>query len=132
LADALNDLGARIEVISDRPGDAAARKLLRSIVTKGLTSLLIESLEAAEARGDSEWMWQHLVDLLTGTDEDFMRRLVEGTPQHVDRRLVEMESAVAFLESLDVSPTMTAATVDALSRVRHEGLRDTILPLPRA
>jgi hypothetical protein len=43
-----------------------------------------------------------------------------------------MESAVAFLESLDVSPTMTAATVDALSRVRHEGLRDTILPLPRA
>ena len=132
LADALNDLGARIEVISDRPGDAAARKLLRSIVTKGLASLLIESLEAAEARGDTAWMWQHLVDLLTGADEHFMHRLVDGTPQHADRRIVEMESAVAFLESLDVSPTMTAATVGALRRVRDEGLRDTIIPFPRA
>lgn len=121
-AEVVNDLGGAVEVIGDRPGDAAARKLLRSVVTKGLTSTLIESLEAAEAHGDREWLWPHLVELLTNADEALLRRLLEGTPRHIDRRIVEMESAQSFLESLGISPTMTAATVERLRRVRTEGM----------
>ncbi len=121
-AELVNDLGGAVEVISDRPGDAAARKLLRSVFTKGLTSTLIESLEAAEAHGDREWLWPHLVELLTNADEALLRRLLEGTPRHIDRRIIEMESAQSFLESLGISPTMTAATVERLRRVRTEGM----------
>ena len=121
-AEIVNGLGGAVEAIGDRPGDAAARKLLRSVVTKGLTSILIESLEAAEAHGDREWLWHHLVELLTNADETLLRRLLEGTPRHIDRRIVEMESARSFLESLGVEPTMTAATAERLRRVRTEGM----------
>ncbi len=116
----VNELGARVEVLSDQPGHAAARKLLRSVVTKGLTSLLVESLEAAEAYGDTEWMWDHLVEFVTNADERLLRRLIEGTPGHVDRRIVEMEAATAFLDSLGVESTMTSATAETLRRIRDD------------
>lgn len=119
-ADVIGPLGGEVEVVSDRPGDAAARKLLRSVTTKGLTAVLMESLDAAEARGDAEWLWTHLVEFITEADEGLMRRLIESTPRHIDRRIVEMESARAFLESVDVDPTMTGATVKALLGVKEE------------
>lgn len=119
-ADVIGPLGGEVEMMSARPGDAAARKLLRSVATKGLTSVLIESLAAAEARGDAEWLWTHLVEFITAADEKLMQRLIEGTPRHIDRRIAEMESARAFLESLDVDPTMTGATVEVLRRVKEE------------
>lgn len=121
-AEFLNAVGGNVEVLGDRPGDAAARKLLRSVVTKGLTSVLIESLKAAEAHGSSEWLWDHLIELLTDADHRLLERLIGGTPKHVDRRISEMESARAFLQSLRVSPTMTAATVEALQQVKAEGM----------
>lgn len=117
-AELVNELGGSVEAIGERPGDAAARKLLRSVVTKGLTMTLMESLEAADAHGDHEWLWPHLVELLTNADEALLRRLLEGTPKHIDRRIVEMESAQSFLESLGVPPTMTTATVERLRRVK--------------
>lgn len=120
-AEIVTGLGGRVEVLGDRPGDAAARKLLRSVFTKGLTAVLIESLQAAEARDDGEWIWGHLVEFVAQADENLMRRLVEGTPKHIDRRIVEMESARTFLESLEVDPIMTSATVEALRRVKRGG-----------
>jgi 3-hydroxyisobutyrate dehydrogenase-like beta-hydroxyacid dehydrogenase len=118
----IGPLGGSIEVIGERPGDAAARKLLRSVVVKGLTALVIESLEAAEAHGEPDWAWEHIVDLVASADESFLRRLLSGTPHHVDRRLVEMESARTFLAALGVDPTMTSATVESLQRIRDEGM----------
>lgn len=124
-AEVLNGLGGRVELLGDQPGQAAARKLLRSVFIKGLTSVLIESLEAAEAHGSADWLWSHLIESLTDTDETLIRRLIDGTPRHIDRRIIEMESANAFLESLDVPAPMTAATVDALKRIKAEGMPKT-------
>jgi hypothetical protein len=42
--------------IGGEPGDAAARKLLRSVVMKGLGTAVVESLAAAEAAGCAEWL----------------------------------------------------------------------------
>ena len=44
-------LGTPIQVVGDKPGDAAALKLLRSIFTKGLEALSVECLLTAEKRG---------------------------------------------------------------------------------
>lgn len=117
-AEFVNDMGGDVEVVGESPGEAAARKLLRSVVAKGLTVLLMESLEAARAHGDAEWIWTHLVELITDADEALLIRLIEGTPQHIERRIVEMDAARAFLESLGVEPTMTAATAETLRRLR--------------
>jgi 3-hydroxyisobutyrate dehydrogenase-like beta-hydroxyacid dehydrogenase len=104
------------------PGDAAARKMLRSVVTKGLTALLIEAMEAAKKRGDSEWLWRHLVELISDADESLLDRFIAGTSTHVDRRIVEMESARDLLESLAVPSPMTTATIESLQRIRSQGM----------
>lgn len=43
----VNEVGGDVEVMGDMPGHASAPKVMRSIVTKGLTALIIESLESA-------------------------------------------------------------------------------------
>jgi 3-hydroxyisobutyrate dehydrogenase-like beta-hydroxyacid dehydrogenase len=121
-AAAINALGGCVEAIGKRPGDAAARKLLRSIVTKGLTALLVEAMEAAKKRGDTEWLWQHLVEFISDADESLLDRFIAGTFQHVDRRIIEMESAQDLLESLAVASPMTTATVESLQRIRSDGM----------
>ncbi|HET8739193.1 MAG TPA: DUF1932 domain-containing protein [Acidimicrobiia bacterium] len=121
-ANAVNPIGGRVTVLDGAAGEASARKLLRSVIAKGLTSLVIEGLEAADAYGRQEWFWAHLVELITDADEALLRRLVTGTEVHVERRLHEMEAARDFLTSLGVPPAMTSATVDVLRRVKTDGM----------
>lgn len=116
LAAAFNPLGGRVEVIGGGAGAAVARKLTRSVVTKGLAALVSESMAAAEAAGEGEWAWRHVVDLLTSTDEDFVRRLIEGTQIHTERRLVEMEAVRDYLLELGVPADMTTGTIEQLRR----------------
>ena len=111
-----------VEVVGDEPGLAATRKLLRSVVLKGLPALLIESLRAAEAAGLATETWQNVVGQLETLDAGFLRRLLEGTDTHSERRLAEMQAGVELLESLGITPTMTSATVESLRRMPTEGL----------
>jgi 3-hydroxyisobutyrate dehydrogenase-like beta-hydroxyacid dehydrogenase len=117
----INGFGGNVEVVGGAPGDAAARKLMRSIVTKGLTALILEAMETAGARGETEELWQHLVELITGADQALLDRFIAGTSRHIDRRIVEMESARHLIESLGVPAPMTAATLETLRRIKSEG-----------
>lgn len=125
----VNEMGGAVEVLGDRPGDAASRKLLRSVVTKGLTSVVLEGLRAAEAHGSTDWFWPHLVELITAADETLLRRFLSGTSEHARRRVVEMESAAAFLESLGVPSTMTSATVDSLRGIEPDETSEPIIDI---
>jgi 3-hydroxyisobutyrate dehydrogenase-like beta-hydroxyacid dehydrogenase len=118
----MNPLGARIEAIGPEPGVAATRKLLRSVVTKGLAGLIIEAMQAAGAAGEAEWVWDNIVQQLTVVDEAFVRRMVEGTSVHHERRRHEMEASAALLRELGVEPLMTRGTVEHLVRVASEPL----------
>lgn len=118
LSGILNNRGASIEVIGDVAGEASARKLTRSVVTKGLAALIIEALEAAEARGEGDWGRTHIDELVAALDAGMVERLISGTVKHGARRLEEMETAASFLDSLGVRPLMTRATVE---RLRHYG-----------
>ena len=128
-AASLAPAGVPVEVVGDEPGLAATRKLLRSVVLKGLPALLIESLRAAEAAGLSEETWENVIGQLTSADETFLRTLLEGTDTHSERRHAEMQAAIELLESLGIEPTMTRATVESLHRMPTEGL--PALPRPR-
>ena len=116
MAAALNPLGARLQTIDDAPGSAQARKLIRSVVTKGLAGLVREAMAAARATGDEEWAWSHIVELLESTDEAFIGRLIAGTDVHAERRLAEMEAAAQYLTHLDVPAEMTRAVIAHLRR----------------
>lgn len=118
----LKPFGASVEAVGTEPGVAATRKLLRSVVMKGLAGLIIEAMMGADAAGESEWVYDNIVHQLTVTDETFVRRLVEGTAVHQERRLHEMEAASDLLAGLGVDPVMTRATVEHLARVGELGV----------
>jgi 3-hydroxyisobutyrate dehydrogenase-like beta-hydroxyacid dehydrogenase len=117
----INARGGRVEVVGEQAGAAAARKLLRSVVMKGLAGLLIESTEAAARYNQGEWFWNHLVDQLGAIDQDLMERLVDATPVHAGRRLEEMEAARDLLIEAGVPATMTEATIALLRRFIEGG-----------
>jgi 3-hydroxyisobutyrate dehydrogenase-like beta-hydroxyacid dehydrogenase len=112
---AMAPLGMPVDHAGDEAGLAATRKLLRSVVMKGLAALVSESMRAAGAAGLAEETWQHLVAQLTAVDEGLIRRLVSGTAPHAARRLHEMEAAAELLAELGVDPVMTRSTVAHLA-----------------
>jgi len=120
-------LGVPVEAISEVPGDAATRKLLRSVMMKGLASLVVEAMEAAYAAGCEEWLWKNMSDQLTSANEKVLSRLITGTQTHALRRLHEMQASMALLEDLGVDPIMTRSTVRSHQRVLENG----VPPVPR-
>jgi len=125
-AELLGGFGMPIEVAGDEAGVAATRKLLRSVMVKGLAAVVIESMKAARAAGLTDETWTNIVDQLIVTDEAFVRRLVDGTSIHAERRRDEMAAAVELLNELGVESVMAQATVTNLDSV----LRDGLDPLP--
>ncbi|MDY7102777.1 MAG: DUF1932 domain-containing protein [Actinomycetota bacterium] len=120
--EALGPLGAVVEAVGDQPGVAATRKLLRSVFMKGLAAVAIESMRGAHAAGEAAWVWDNLVEQLTAFDGALVRRMVEGTGVHHERRLHEMEAAAELLSALGVDPVMTRSTVEHLARTATEGI----------
>jgi 3-hydroxyisobutyrate dehydrogenase-like beta-hydroxyacid dehydrogenase len=115
-------LGVPVEAISDVPGDAATRKLLRSVMMKGLASLVVEAMQAGYAAGCEKWLWQNLADQLTAANEKVLSRLITGTQTHALRRLHEMQASQALLEELGIDPVMTRSTVESHKQVLDKGV----------
>jgi 3-hydroxyisobutyrate dehydrogenase-like beta-hydroxyacid dehydrogenase len=117
-ADVLEPLGMPVEVVSERPGDAAALKLLRSVFMKGLAASAIESLEAAEAAGQREWLERQLADVI---GRPLLDRLLEGSRRHAARRVDEMEAARDLLVELGIEPRIAAASAALLAELATAG-----------
>lgn len=113
-------LGMPTEAVSERAGDAATRKLLRSVMMKGLAALLIESMQAAEAAGCADWLWRNMGDEISRADERTLSRLVRGTHRHALRRLHEMEASTELLQALEVDPLMTRSTTQNLKNLLRD------------
>jgi 3-hydroxyisobutyrate dehydrogenase-like beta-hydroxyacid dehydrogenase len=121
-AELLAGCGMDVTSLGGKVGEAAARKLLRSIVVKGLTALMVESLRVAQAQGLEQWCYDHLVDTLTELDGDIVRRLLDGTVRHSVRRVAEMEAAAEMAESSGETAAMTLATAQVLRSVPDRGV----------
>lgn len=117
--------GVPVAAVGERAGDAATRKLLRSVMMKGLAAVVIEAMRAGDAADLSDWLWSNLVDEITAADGTMLARLVAGTGVHAGRRLHEMEACRALLEELDVDPLMTRSTIESLRRVLTDGVPRT-------
>lgn len=120
----LETLNVPVARVSDTAGDAAARKLLRSVMMKGLAALVIESMAAAERAGCAEWLWDNLANEISTADEALLARLVRGTETHAKRRLDEMQASAELLAELGQDPLMTRATLENLKRVLEHGIPD--------
>jgi 3-hydroxyisobutyrate dehydrogenase-like beta-hydroxyacid dehydrogenase len=106
LAELLRPAGATVEVVPGPPGEAASRKLIRSVLMKGLAAALLEGDAAARAAGCEAW---YLDDAARTLDAALVDRLLDGTRVHAARRLHELEDAAAQLRELGVEPRITEA-----------------------
>jgi 3-hydroxyisobutyrate dehydrogenase-like beta-hydroxyacid dehydrogenase len=110
-ADALGPLGMPVQVVSDRPGDAAAMKLVRSVFMKGLAASAVESMQAAGAAGYGEWLADEIAAVI---GRPLLDRLLEGSRAHAARRVDELEAAAELLVELGVEPRIAQASASLL------------------
>lgn len=101
---------APVLVIEGDAGDAAARKLVRSVFMKGLAALVIESTSAARAAGCEDWLREQIADEFAGDAPQLIQRLIDGSRQHAARRAHEVDDARSYLEALDSPGWVTDAT----------------------
>jgi 3-hydroxyisobutyrate dehydrogenase-like beta-hydroxyacid dehydrogenase len=117
-ADILGPLGMPVEVVSSQAGDAASRKLIRSVFTKGMAASAIEALDAATEAGEAEWLRGEIAEMIGA---ELLQRLVEGSRTHAVRRLDEMRAACELLVELGVESDVARASASVLSRLASEG-----------
>jgi 3-hydroxyisobutyrate dehydrogenase-like beta-hydroxyacid dehydrogenase len=116
-------LGMPVQALGERAGEAAERKLLRSIFAKGLAAAALEALAAARAAGCEQWLHEHLVETLDGADGELLDRLVQGSRTHAVRRGEEMRAASAMSADLGTPSRISDATVGWLEQLSREGGR---------
>jgi 3-hydroxyisobutyrate dehydrogenase-like beta-hydroxyacid dehydrogenase len=116
-AEVFAPMGMPIEMLGEEPGEAATRKLLRSIFMKGLAAAVIESLATAAAAGCEDWLRAEIGATLAGADAGLVDRLVSGSVTHARRRIDEMEAAAALELDLDLEPYVAVAAADVLRKL---------------
>lgn len=120
LAAFLRPLGTPLEIVGDQPGEAAARKLTRSVFFKGMSAAVCEALEAGRAAGVEEWLRSDIARTFADADATMVDRIVEGTEKHAVRRAHEMRDATELLDALGVPAPVTRATTASLERIVAE------------
>lgn len=110
LYDALTPLGVPIESIGGDAGDAASRKLLRSIFMKGLAGVVLEAVTAGRAAGAETWIREQMASELGPDGAAFVDRLIVGSHAHAGRRAHEVADVLEYLDALAVPRWMSAGT----------------------
>ena len=110
-ARALGFAGARF--YAEEPGKAAAAKLCRSVIVKGMEALLAESLLAARSYGVEADVVASLDDLFPGPDwRRLSRYMISRSIEHGVRRAEEMAEAARTVSQAGLDPLMSLAAVD--------------------
>ena len=110
--DRLAPFGMNLEVISGRIGAAAATKMCRSIIVKGLEALLLECVLGAAPYGADERVFATLDETFPGMNwKKLAGYMIGRVVEHGERRAREMEEVAATLRAIGVEPMMAEATV---------------------
>ena len=109
-AELMTPFGMRLEVISEKVGAAAATKMFRSIIVKGLEALMLECVLAAAPYGADERVFSSLSESFPGIDwQRLANYMVSRVVIHGERRAREMEEVAETLQSLGIEPIMAEA-----------------------
>jgi 3-hydroxyisobutyrate dehydrogenase-like beta-hydroxyacid dehydrogenase len=116
--------GMRIEVLSAQVGAAAATKMFRSIMVKGMEALITECVLGAGRYGAEEAVFASLAESYPGIDWKAMADYMIGrVVEHGERRAREMEEVAGTLESLGIQPIMAEATARRMDWSARLGLK---------
>jgi 3-hydroxyisobutyrate dehydrogenase-like beta-hydroxyacid dehydrogenase len=118
--------GMRLDVVStDQIGRAAAVKMFRSVIYKGLEALIFECVLGASRYGAEPRVFASLAENFPGVDWKKLADYIVGrVTVHGERRAREMEEVARTLEELGIEPIMSAATARRMDWAADLGLRD--------
>jgi 3-hydroxyisobutyrate dehydrogenase-like beta-hydroxyacid dehydrogenase len=123
-AERMNPYGMRVQVISREVGTAAATKMFRSIMIKGMEALITECVLGAGRYGAEEAVFASLAESYPGIDWKAMADYMVGrVVEHGERRAREMEEVAETLESIGIEPIMAAATARRMDWSGEIGLK---------
>jgi len=121
--DLMTPHGMVINVIGAKPGDASAMKLIRSVLMKGLATILLETMEAAQRRNILDAM---IDDVSVTFDQipfhKIIKRYVGSTAVNCERRIDEMKDCLELLRSMDSTDRATRATISMLREMVKMGM----------
>jgi 3-hydroxyisobutyrate dehydrogenase-like beta-hydroxyacid dehydrogenase len=112
VAPLLNELEMQLTVVGEATGAAAAIKMIRSVMIKGIEALTLECFLAAQRAGVLEEVTASLKNNYPGLDWPKITEYnLERMASHGERRAAEMEESSATLCELGLDPLMVEATV---------------------
>lgn len=105
--------GTDVRYISEKEGDASAIKLVRTIVIKGYTALILEMLQAGEYYNVTDEVIESISKSLDGkTFREDIQRLIPGMSVHADRRAHEILGSIEMLQYAGLDCSMTKGSYD--------------------
>jgi 3-hydroxyisobutyrate dehydrogenase-like beta-hydroxyacid dehydrogenase len=125
VADRLVPFGFEIEVFARAIGYVSAMKMCRSVMIKGIESLVIEAMTAAVAYDVVDQVIPSLDEYFKGKDWRWQAEYMFGRVlEHGERRAAEMREAAKTVAEIGLEPLMTAATAERQQWVADRVLRD--------
>src|SRR5271170_1931495 len=127
VAPALTALGMRVSVAGAEIGAAAAIKMVRSVMIKGIEALTLECFLAAARAGVIDEVAASMKNNYPGLDwAKIVPYNLERMANHGERRAAEMEEVADTLRELGVEPLMTAATVKRQREMGQIGTQQSV------
>jgi 3-hydroxyisobutyrate dehydrogenase-like beta-hydroxyacid dehydrogenase len=121
---ALAPFGISAEIVSREVGTAAATKMFRSIIVKGLEALLTECVLGASRYNADERVFASLAETFPAINwKELADYMVGRVVVHGERRAREMEEVAATLREIDIEPIMAEAIVRRMDWSVELGLK---------
>ena len=127
VAPMLAALGTRATIAGTEVGAAAAIKMVRSVIVKGIEALTLECFLAAAHAGVVDEVANSLKNNYPGLDwSKIVPYNLERMAVHGERRAAEMEEVAETLRELGVEPLMTLATVKRQREMGQVGAQPSV------
>jgi 3-hydroxyisobutyrate dehydrogenase-like beta-hydroxyacid dehydrogenase len=127
IAPTLAALGMRATLGGAEVGAAAAIKMVRSVMIKGIEALTLECFLAAARAGVIDEVAASMKNNYPGLDwAKIVPYNLERMANHGERRAAEMEEVADTLRELGVEPLMTAATVKRQREMGQIGAQQSV------
>lgn len=120
----LAPFGISAEIVSREVGAAAATKMFRSIIVKGMEALITECVLGASRYNADERVFASLTESFPGINwTELANYMVGRVVVHGERRAREMEEVAATLREIDIEPIMAEAIVRRMDWSVEAGLK---------
>lgn len=123
--DELNSHGMNTFYVGEKIGQASALKTLRSIFTKGLEALLIETFSSAYNYGVMDDIYNSIQQMFARDELTTMfERMIATDVVHAERRAKEIGGVADMLEADNYPNTMSRAAYEKLMWAVRTGVKD--------